>query len=192
MDIRVSFAYCKRPRNSSFSYSRPLKYPDAEALWKRTKSLSTVMLKRKGERRSPYFNPFWTLNSWLGEPLMRMARWELEMQSWMIFLHFLSNPMLSMTWSKYSHRTKSKALWKSNFRIKPFRPLMEFLALLELATRWKNLVFLSPSLHQFCLDFCLQIASTFLITTHGLLFKLLKRNCSVADKSPLSPFASKT
>jgi len=43
---------------------------------------------------------------------------------------------------------------------------MVILDRLMFAARWKNWVFLSPSLHQVCLDFCRHIASTFLLTDH--------------------------
>jgi hypothetical protein len=45
-----------------------------------------------------------------------------------------------------------------------------FLPLLIVAVKWKNLVFLSPSLHQVCRDFCLQI-NGFHIFTHCPLFR---------------------
>jgi hypothetical protein len=46
--------------------------------------------------------------------------------------------------------------------------IVSFLLLLIFVVKWKNLVFLSPSLHQVCREFCLQIASTFLLFVHYL------------------------
>ena len=45
--------------------------------------------------------------------------------------------------------------------------LMWLRPFLKLAERWKKQVFLSPFLHQFWRDFCLQISSTFLLTSQS-------------------------
>jgi hypothetical protein len=71
-------------------------------------------------------------------------------------------------------------------------------AFLKLAIVQKKIVFISPSLHQFCLDFYLQMASTFLITIYCFKISLLKWDFSVvvncrnspSTLSPLFGFAS--
>ena len=60
--------------------------------------------------------------------------------------------------------------------------LMWFRPFLKLAKRWKNQVFLSLILHQFWLDFYLQMPLTFLLTSHSSEFRFLSFVFSVSDK----------
>jgi len=65
-----------------------------------------------------------------------------------------------------------------------------FLSFRILAIKWKNLVFLSPNLHQVCLDFCLHIASTHLLTIHRLEFSRPNSSTSESTRCRRSPSAS--
>jgi len=64
--------------------------------------------------------------------------------------------------------------------------LMWLRPFLKLAERWKKRVFLSPILHQFWRDFCLQISSIFLLTSQSSEFRFLSFDFSVSDKRRIS------
>ena len=91
----------------------PGKRPMSEARWTTFEKASIAMIKRNGERGSPWGIPRSQLNSIVGHPLIRTADLVEVRMPWIHLIHLVGKPICSLMESRKFQLTVSNAFSKS-------------------------------------------------------------------------------